>query len=232
MCGTDIPIVELALTAHQPTIKEISYMGEKEFFSALQCLCIDKTQFLEDRNLLDNTSNFQIFMMIMNEESARDKKFYVRDLLSLLFPSCTNVLFTPRSLILQEGERNLTIDEQTFDIVQEIVKQVFCFKNTQADNFNPANAKAREIAKKIARGRKRVAAEKGTDNVSIFSQYLSILSVGLHMPLQTLIDLTVYQLFDLNERYALYINWDIDIRARMAGAKPDNQPDSWMKSIH
>jgi hypothetical protein len=35
--------------------------------------------------------------------------------------------------------------------------------------FNPANAKAREIAEKLMRGRARVAAEKGQSNVSVFS---------------------------------------------------------------
>ena len=45
-------------------------------------------------------------------------------------------------------------------------------------------------------------------------------------------ELTVYQLYDLMERYNLYINWDIDIRSRMAGAKNDKPIESWMKQIH
>jgi hypothetical protein len=45
-------------------------------------------------------------------------------------------------------------------------------------------------------------------------------------------DLTMFQLYDLVERYMLYINWDMDVRCRLAGGKPDNQPDNWMKSIH
>ena len=52
------------------------------------------------------------------------------------------------------------------------------------------------------------------------------------MSLQELMDLTMYQLYDLVERYQLYISWDIDIRARLAGAKPDDHPDNWMKNIH
>lgn len=232
MCGTDLPIPDFAITAHQPTIKEISFLGETEFFVGVQCLCVDKNRIIEDRNLLRETNNFQIFMMIMNEESSKDKRNYTRDLLSLMFPSCTSILFTPRSLILQQDTGNLTIDEQNFGILQDLAKQIFCFKQTQSDSFNPANEKARQIAEKLARGRKRVAEIKGTDNMSIFSQYLSILSVGLHMPLQNLMELTMYQLFDLNERYQLYINWDIDIRARLAGAKPEEKPDSWMKNIH
>ena len=42
MTGIDIPIIEMQLAIHQPTIKEISYLGEEEFFSGISCLCIDK----------------------------------------------------------------------------------------------------------------------------------------------------------------------------------------------
>ena len=52
------------------------------------------------------------------------------------------------------------------------------------------------------------------------------------MSLQNLLDCTMYQLYDLMERYSLYMNWDIDVRTRLAGGKPDSQPDNWMKNIH
>jgi hypothetical protein len=43
------------------------------------------------------------------------------------------------------------------------------------------------------RGRKRVAEQNGQANASIFSQYLSILTVGLSsMSLQELMDLTMF----------------------------------------
>ena len=82
------------------------------------------------------------------------------------------------------------------------------------------------------RARQRVAAQKG-DKGSIFAQYMSVLTVGLNsMSLEDCSKLTMYQLFDLVERYMLYINWDLDIRSRLAGGKPDKQPDNWMKNIH
>ena len=144
------------------------------------------------------------------------------------------ILFTPRSILLQ-GEESLTIDETNFDSFQEVVKQIFCVnnKNNQQAGFNPADEKAREIAEKLMRGRQRVAELNGSANASIFSQYLSILTVGLSsMSLQELMELTMFQLYDLVERYQLYISWDIDIRSRLAGAKPDDKPDNWMKNIH
>ena len=81
--------------------------------------------------------------------------------------------------------------------------------------------------------RKRVAELNGSADASIFSQYLSILTIGLSsMSLQELMELTMFQLYDLVERYQLYINWDIDIKSRLAGAKPDERPENWMKNIH
>ena len=42
MTGIDIPIPECQLIAHQPTLKDIAFIGETEFFVGMQCLCISK----------------------------------------------------------------------------------------------------------------------------------------------------------------------------------------------
>ena len=144
-------------------------------------------------------------------------------------------MFTPRSLIFQHESGNVTIDENNFEILQEYIRSVFCSKSGPMDQqaFNPANAKAKEIADKLMRGRQRVAEINGTANSSVFSQYLSSLTVGLNsMSLNDLLNCTMFQLYDLLERYLLYTNWDIDLRSRLAGAKPDSKPDNWMKNIH
>lgn len=233
MCGTDIPIPECQITVHQPTIKEISYIGEEDFFSGIQCLCLNKTMFAQDESDLENINNFQIFMMIMSEKKAIDKKFSVQQVCTLLFPDY-KVLFTPRSMLLSLKDKQFIIDESNFEILQSVISDICCLKTGPMDQqaFNPVNAAAREIAEKLMRGRQRVAAQKGEGNISIFTQYLSTLTIGSGLPLQSLMDLTMYQLYDLVERYMLYVNWDMDIRCRMAGASPDGQPDNWMKNIH
>lgn len=234
MTGSDIPIPELEMTLHQPTIKEISYIGETDFFTGIQCLCIYKSMFVEDKEGLANITNFQIFMTVMMERETIDKKFATMQVLQLIFPDY-NVLFTPQSLIFQKENQNVMIDNNNFDILQQVLRSVFCAKNGPMDQqaFNPANEKAREIAAKLMRGRQRVAAQNGGENASVFSKYLSILTVGLSsMSLSDLINLTMFQLYDLIERYMLYMNWDIDVRTRLAGGKPDSQPENWMKNIH
>ena len=233
MCGTDIPIPECQIVIHQPKIKEIALIGESDFFSGIQCLCLNKSMFVKDETVLADTNNFQIFMTIMSEKEAIEKKLAVQSVCTLLFPK-HKVMFTPRSMLLS-GENSIMIDETNFEALQAIISDICCLKTGPMDQqaFNPANNKAREIAEKLMRGRQRVAAQKGENNISIFSQYLSILTVGLgSMSLQDAMDLTMFQLYDLVERYMLYVNWDMDVRCRLAGGKPDTQPDNWMKTIH
>ena len=48
MAGTDIPVPECQLVIHQPTISEISFIGEEDFFIGVQTLCLNKTMFIQD----------------------------------------------------------------------------------------------------------------------------------------------------------------------------------------
>lgn len=234
MCGIDIPVPELQTVIHQPTIKEISYMGEQEFFIGLQTLSINKNMFAKGNSVLESTTNFQIFMTIMKEQETRDKKEAVMALFQLVFPG-VQVIFTPMSIILNKEGKQILIDESNFEFLQENIKTIFCVNSGPMDQttFNPADEKAREIAEKLMRGRQIVAEQKGEANSSAFGRYLSILTIGLNaMPLSETMNLTLYQMYDLVERYTLYLNWDLDIRTRLAGGKPDSKPDDWMKNIH
>ena len=234
MTGVDIPIPELQTVLHQPTLKEISYVGEKEFLTGIQCLSIQKTMLIQDESLLSTTSNFQIFMTVMNDKMTVDKKKDTITALNLLFPNC-QVFITPRAISLNSDGGSAIIDENNFEQIQWFIGQIFCLSKTDQSSFNPANKKAKEIADKLMKARQRVAEQKASENGegSAFAQYISTLTIGLgSMSLQDCINLTMYQLYDLVERYSLYINWDIDLKSRLAGAKPDKPVDNWMKNIH
>ena len=131
-------------------------------------------------------------------------------------------------------DHSITIDENNFDDFQDVLRLVFCSKNGPMDqqSFNPQGSKAQEIAQKLMRGRDRIAKEKGGSNSSVLSQYVSILSIGLGISVLDLINLTMFQIYDLIERYGLYMDWDIDLRSRLAGSKPDKNPENWMKNLH
>ena len=239
MTGIDIPAPSLQTTIHQPTIKEISYIGEEGFYIAAQYLCLNKKMFIKDESLLETITNFQVLMKVLEQLQQENPviKEYIISLLTLLFPGY-KVIFMPQSIILNDMEKkeNILIDDNNFEELQALLNQIFCVNSGamgENTNFNPQGKKAQEIADKIMAGRRKLAAEQGDQKSSVLARYLSILTVGTNtMPIESCWNLTLYQLYDLVERYTLFVNWDIDVRTRLAGGKPDSKPDNWMKDIH
>lgn len=235
MCGNDIPIAECQLVLHQPRIQEIALIGDSDFFTAIQTLCVNKYMIAQGETLLANTNNFQIFMTIIQEKTALDKKYAVEQLLPIIFPGY-KVIFSPRSLIFSKGEQTIVIDESNFEPLQKIIERVFCIGGSgpmDLNTFNPRDAKGREIADKLMRARQRVAQQHSEEGGSVFARYMSVIAIGSgSTSLLECTQLTMYQLLDLLERYGLYTQWDLDIKARLAGAKSDSKPENWMKNIH
>ena len=171
MCGTDLPVPFLETVIHQPRLNEIALIGEQDFFTGVQCLCFYKNMFTQDKSVILDTSNFQIFMTIMSDKTAKDKKRATQQLLTLLFPQ-SQVMFTPRSLLVNtKGADPKYIDDSNFEELQEILRLIFCSKENPdaAQTYNPGSARAKEIADKLMKGRQRVAELKGGSNISVFS---------------------------------------------------------------
>lgn len=236
MTGADIPIPECKLILHQPTIKEISMIGEEEFFKGLQSILIDKSVLDKDKTDLLNVNNFQIFIAVINEPEAKEIKALVKQLLILLFPK-HSVAINPQSILLMDDNDSKIIDKDNFEYLQNMLKLVFCMadkKDNEKTNYNidESDQKAKEIRDKLYKGRQRVAQLKGGDEGSVFSIYMSMISVALGISLIEISKYTMYQLFDTVERYSLYSSYDLDIKSRLAGAKGDKPIEDWTKNIH
>lgn len=238
MAGIDIPIPELQLTIHVPVIKEIALMGETKFFMAVQYLCLDKESLIQDETLLSSLTNFQVLMKVLEQSQDKDKKNTVIMLLTLLFPDYIPVITRNSIILTKQGENQpLLIDDNNFDIFQSVLKEILCVNSLfQGNNviYNPANDRAKEIAEKLMRGRRKVAEIKSKgNNESVLTRYISILTIGSNtMSLEDCLNLNMFQIFDLMERYNAFIEWDVDLRVRLAGGKPDKPVESWMRDIH
>lgn len=238
MAGIDIPIPELQLTIHVPVIKEIALMGETKFFMAVQYLCLDKESLIQDETLLSSLTNFQVLMKVLEQSQDKDKKNAVIMLLTLLFPDYIPVITRNSIILTKQGENQpLLIDDNNFDIFQSVLKEILCVNSLfQGNNviYNPANDRAKEIAEKLIRGRRKVAEIKSKgNNESVLTRYISILTIGSNtMSLEDCLNLNMFQIFDLMERYNAFIEWDVDLRVRLAGGKPDKPVESWMRDIH
>ena len=141
---------------------------------------------IEDKTALNQVSNFQVFMTVMNEKTTQDKKQAVESIFELM--NLGKAMFTPRSIVFTDKSGTHMIDETNFEPFQDTIKTIVCAKDGPMDQqaFNPGDDRAREIAQKLMRGRQRVAAQKGGSTGSAFSRYLSILSIALHIPITEL----------------------------------------------
>lgn len=236
MAGIDVPIPNLQLIVHSPTIKDIAFMGESNFFTAIQYLCIDKESFSQDENVLSNLSNFQVLMKVLESPESKRHKQLVHTLLMLLFPN-SQIMIMPRSINIMTDDQVVMLDDNNFDDFQSAIKNILCVNNLfQGGNvvYNPKGAKAKAIADKIMKSRQKIAKQKGSSETgsSIFVRYLSILRVGAQIPLSESIEYNLFQLFDQMERYNAYVEWDVDLRVRLAGGEPKQQVETWMRNLY
>ena len=239
--GIDVPIPEIGVNIHQPTIREIAYIGEKSFYEAAQTIIIQKEDFInglenitqEDKTALSLMSNFEIFLKLVEANPLSSTK--VQMLLSLLFPDF-NSSIAERFIFLvnPKEQKSILINDSTFEILQEVITTILCLQsgNTK-EEFNPQGDRAREIAEKIKRGRERAARLKGEkkQQSNFLSKYISGLGIGTNtLNIHNVLDLTLYQLLNQLERYGLYTQYNISIQAKMAGAK-DVEDVDWLKDI-
>ena len=236
--GNDIPFVDAQVTIHQPTIKEIAYIGEEAFFSGCELLNFSKDILNnEDKINLEDKSNFEVFMSVMKDKNSNLKKTRVNvmEVLTLMFPEYKIMMKDNCILLTKEGEPPHIISEANFETFKQILVEMFCLRKTKgAQDYNPKGDKAREIAEKLKRGRQKAAAARGQniEKVAIFSRYISILAVGEQKDISSLLQYTVYQLFDEFERFNLKEDFDTYVQLKMAGAKDVEEVEHWMKEIH
>ena len=113
--GNDIPFAEAQMTIHNPTLKEIAYIGEDAFFTGFQMLTLSKELLPDmDKVSLENLSNFDILIAMLKEHNAvmQKNKNCVEMVLALLFPLCS-ISFEKESIVLTEGNNETKYLEST-----------------------------------------------------------------------------------------------------------------------
>lgn len=238
LSGNDIPFLEAQVNIHQPTIKEIAYIGEESFFIGCELLNFSKDVLdKKDKNNLEDKTNFEILMSIMNDKNiaAQKSKTCAIMVLMLIFPDYKIILEKQQISLIKDGEEKHSINNRNFESFKQILVSMFCLKvgDTQNPAYNPGNEMAKRIADKLQKGRAKAAQYNGeSKKIAVLSRYLSILAVGQFKDINSLMQYTVYQLYDEFQRFELKQNYDIYFNAKLAGAKDLDEVDNWMKDIH
>lgn len=236
LSGNDIPFVSAQITIHQPTIKEIAYIGEEAFFTGCQLLNFSKNILSEeDKVNLEDKSNFDILIAILREQNAvmQKNRNCVDMVLALIFPEY-EISFEKDCIKISKENEEHKIDNSNYEEFKSVISSVFSFGNSKDSkpDFNPSGDLAKKIAEKLNKRHQKLAEAKPTQKVDILSRYVSILSVGEQKDMNALLNYTTYQLFDEFKRYELKMGHDIYVQAKMAGAKDLKEVEDWMQDIH
>lgn len=236
LSGNDIPFYSAGLSIHQPTIKEIAYLGEENFFTGYEWINISKNILSEEDKInLEKQTDFDILIAILGEHNAvmLKNRNCVEMVLALLFPEY-QISFEQDKITLTKEEEIHSIDNSNFVEFRQIFNAIFPIKEDgKKKDYNPSGELAKKIASKLARGRqKAAAAKKESQKVDILSRYLSILSVGQRKDMNDYLHYTLYQLFDEHKRYTLKSGHDMYIKAKLAGAQDLKEVEDWMQDIH
>ena len=235
LSGNDIPFPEARVTIHQPTLKEIAYIGEEKFFLGCGFLDFSKKMLNDlDKTKLADYSDFNILMLIISQNSKETRQsieaaFLV---LNLIFP-LYEISVRDNLIVLKKDNEEYFLNEQNFDAFKKILGTMFNLKlgKSDIDNYNPKGEMAKRIADKFKKRHEKLAQLKGESNkegkASILSRYASILAVGLQKDFNSLMLYTVYQLQDEFQRFQLKMQWDAYVQARMAGAQNLDEVDNW-----
>ena len=234
LSGNDVPFYEANISIHQPKLKEIGYIGENEFHIGSHFLIFSKDNLSEkDKVSLEGQSDFNIFMSVMNSREKAKHKTDALLVLALLFPTA-KIKIEKDKILLQLENFSSSINNNNFNNFKQIINEIFCLKESDGDKeYNPADELAAKIAEKIKKGKaKRQHKEENLEKISIYSKYISILSVGLQKSINDLLEYTVYQIRDEFKRFQLKQDFDIYKEAKLAGAQNLEEVTNWMDDIH
>lgn len=234
--GIDIPFADTGYSIHQPRMIEIAEIGEEDFFQFVNLFSISKDNFTKSEEIADEELFLYMYHSVVQGEDKEMEAKAVKFLL-LLFPSFTVGVFHEYNIFLiidpdDFSKGFLTINHINFPALRDIVRQIFFLgETTLEEEYNPSNEQARTIAEKLKRGKKIASSQNGSseEDKNFLLRYCSVLSVGLKLDMNIVLNYTFPQLRDTINRYHLHQNFDIGVLFKTVGSK--EELENWEKRL-
>lgn len=249
LAGTPLPVPQLKIEIHQPRLKEIALLGEKELYQVYSLLTLTKDKYLKmvenkegmTKEVIDSVKNKLMFMndfQLILETALQDGALHSNlvGFLYIVFPKAKKVTVENNFLIIswkEEGMKESLITDIEFQHLAPIFDKMFNTGGASKEEFNPINDKAAEIAAKIEARRKRLAKEKGEDNQekSALATGISVLATADGISLDTILNYTVPQLYYQLERSRKYSEYQTQITLGAFAGLKDVEIADWTHSI-
>ena len=210
LSGQDVPIPECNIIIHQPTIKQIVMFKESNFLTAINLFgkIHENAERVRNSNEQANQFNdFQILMALINQDKNMQQS--ADSLFKLIFPQYIVEIDENTISFYQEERRFGMIDLYNYEAFENIINSLFAIPD-KGNSYNPANDKAKELAKKFKERADILAKQKkeNINSVSLYGTYVSVLSVGMNIDINILFNYTPFQLYNIFDRYWKKVNSD------------------------
>lgn len=239
LCGGPVFIPDCNVVITPPVVKAIMLFGEDKFLMANQLF--SKTQIFlkevrEGNSGLEKYSDFQLLLVILNEE-AKSKRL-ASDFFELVFPDY-HFSFSESSIEFFQNDRIVgRVTPFNFEKMQVVFDELFNPYKDKKEEYNPVNDKAAEIAAKLKKGKEKIAALKNkgkSENTSLFAVYTSVLSIGMNIDINILLNYTPFQLYDAFNRYMAKVQSDIYQSISLqpfADTSKIESPEEWYRNLY
>lgn len=234
--GGSIPLRGSKLLLEQPTLNVVAMLGERNFFEAMKFCQVHRIDYLEQvkdaapekYHEVYNLGELDTFFLIAQSTPALLQQLEIG----------MNILFSNYEVVIGEnyviiGGEFLT--NEMYEEIKEITATSIGLNRSSSkkEEFNVKDDRAKEIVDKIKQGREKLAQEKRGNGESASSSsianFISALAVGLQIPITSLFEYTLYQLYDQIKRFGRKQSADTALKAMLAGAK-DVKTIDWFSS--
>lgn len=231
----DIPFPSAKLIIHNPTINELGLISEESFRIAHQMIInIPKELKSQGNSDLSKKDDFDIFIEVINQKDNKSIEYrnHLLSLLTLLFPKYRlRIREKDIQLLSISDNETFFIDTTNFADFQNIINNMFSFETTSSNDYNPADKRAEKIADKLRTRKKKGSGKVEDIKISIYRRYASILSIGMKIDLNIILNYTVCQLEVQFKRFTMWMKWENTFRMKMAGATNLEEVEDWMQEI-
>ena len=188
LSGQDVPIPECNIIIHQPTLKQIALFKESNFLLAVNLFSDigrNAEKIRQNHPMIDQFSDFDILMALINQDQGLQDS--VQKFFQLVFPRYNIDINDTEIRFLEEDRCVGIVHSRNYISFIETIKNLFLLPTKRTD-YDPANEKAAAIAEKFKKRKEILAKMKNKDEstVSLFGSYASILSIGMHIDINTI----------------------------------------------
>lgn len=240
LSGAQVPIKQCGLYITPPTIKQICQFGEDDFLVGIKIMSADRAvinKLKEKQPELKEVENFQLILVLFNSEEQLKQQAV--NFLEFICPDY-KIEITKNSINFRQGDDDIVkgqINPFTFEYFSNILKELFWPPSKAEAEYNPANEKAEEIARKLEKGRELAKKDKGepSEKSSLYGTYISALSVGMCLDINVLFRYTPFQLYDVFNRYIKKSQYDLYMRVKttpMMSVDDMDEPEYWMSNMY